>query len=202
MEGSAKCNASRADVAPPTESTALCSASAGSFDVVSPPQRVALSVSETRIALAAALDAIGMPAFVLTADGEVQEASQTGWSLLESDPQRIAHVLVDAILTGSSAFSVTLRRLESRGGRGYLATLHMSSEDARASAPIAVAGARWKLTARQCDVLGLVARGLTNATIAEMLGIGVSTVEFHLRALFDRAGVDNRATLVARVLEL
>jgi DNA-binding NarL/FixJ family response regulator len=35
-----------------------------------------------------------------------------------------------------------------------------------------------------------------------MLNIRETTVEFHLRAVFDKAGVDNRATLVARVLEL
>ena len=60
---------------------------------------------------------------------------------------------------------------------------------------------RWKLTTRQTQVLELVARGLTNDLIAEVLGIGRGTVEFHVSAIFDKAGVSNRATLIARLLE-
>ncbi len=58
----------------------------------------------------------------------------------------------------------------------------------------------WKLTSRQAQVLALVARGATNGTIAEELGITERTVEYHLSAIFDRVGVDNRATLIARLL--
>ena len=70
------------------------------------------------------------------------------------------------------------------------------------SAPIAstqAAVARWKLTAREMQVLDLIARGLTNSSIAETLAIRVGTVEFHLAKIFDKAGVDNRATLIARL---
>lgn len=65
-------------------------------------------------------------------------------------------------------------------------------------------GARtaWNLTKRQGQVLALVARGLTNALIAESLGIAERTVEFHVTAVFDKAGVDNRATLIARAFAL
>jgi DNA-binding NarL/FixJ family response regulator len=59
---------------------------------------------------------------------------------------------------------------------------------------------RWQLTPRQGEVLGLVSRGLANATIAAALGCGDRAVELHLTALFDRAGVESRAALVARVL--
>jgi DNA-binding CsgD family transcriptional regulator len=51
-------------------------------------------------------------------------------------------------------------------------------------------------------VLDLVARGLTNALVADVLGISEGTVEYHLTALFDKAGVCNRATLIASLLEL
>jgi DNA-binding NarL/FixJ family response regulator len=59
---------------------------------------------------------------------------------------------------------------------------------------------RSRLTARQAEVLDLVAAGSTNAVVAEALGIKERTVEFHLSAIFDKAGVDNRATLIARLL--
>ena len=58
---------------------------------------------------------------------------------------------------------------------------------------------RWRLTPRQAQVLDLVARGFTNALIADELGIGEGTVEFHLSAIFDKAGVESRAMLIARV---
>ncbi len=47
-----------------------------------------------------------------------------------------------------------------------------------------------------------MALGLTNADIGLGLEIGESTVEFHLSAIFDKVGVDNRATLIARLLAL
>jgi DNA-binding NarL/FixJ family response regulator len=56
----------------------------------------------------------------------------------------------------------------------------------------------WKLTSRQSEVLSLVSRGYTNALIGQTLGIAERTVEFHVTALFDKAGVDNRTTLIAR----
>jgi DNA-binding CsgD family transcriptional regulator len=59
---------------------------------------------------------------------------------------------------------------------------------------------RWKLTARQADVMHLVARGLTNASIADILGIRLGTVEFHISAIFDKVGVNNRAALIAVVM--
>jgi DNA-binding NarL/FixJ family response regulator len=58
------------------------------------------------------------------------------------------------------------------------------------------------LTPRQIAVLDLVAKGLTNELIAEQLMIGKGTVEFHLSATFDKAGVSNRATLIVQLLDL
>ena len=56
---------------------------------------------------------------------------------------------------------------------------------------------RWHLTPRQSQVLDLVTRGFTNALIADELRIGQRTVEFHLSAIFDKAGVESRTMLVA-----
>jgi DNA-binding NarL/FixJ family response regulator len=58
----------------------------------------------------------------------------------------------------------------------------------------------WKLSPRTADVLRLVVDGHANATIAQMLGISTRAVELHVTKLLDRAGVDGRAALVARVL--
>lgn len=58
----------------------------------------------------------------------------------------------------------------------------------------------WKLTARQTEVMQLVARGLTNTSIAETLGIRLGTVEFHISAIFDKVGVSSRAALITVVM--
>ncbi|MFZ5815481.1 MAG: helix-turn-helix transcriptional regulator [Bacillota bacterium] len=57
------------------------------------------------------------------------------------------------------------------------------------------------LTERQMEIANLVAKGLTDREIAERLCISESTVDAHLRKIFARLGVQNRASLVARISE-
>ena len=68
------------------------------------------------------------------------------------------------------------------------------------SRPASVSLRQWNLSARQTEVLELLARGMTNAAIAETLGIAVGTVVFHIAAIFDKAGVNNRAALIASLI--
>lgn len=56
------------------------------------------------------------------------------------------------------------------------------------------------LTARQGQVAALVAEGLTNAEVADSLGLSVKAVEKHVSAIFDRLGVDSRTAVAALVL--
>lgn len=53
------------------------------------------------------------------------------------------------------------------------------------------------LTARELEVLKLVAAGYTNAEIGRSLFIGESTVKTHLLKVFGKLGVDNRTRAVA-----
>jgi DNA-binding NarL/FixJ family response regulator len=55
------------------------------------------------------------------------------------------------------------------------------------------------LTSRQREVLELMARGLTNAEIAERLYLTKKTVEHHVSAILQKVGVDSRAKAVAAV---
>ena len=57
------------------------------------------------------------------------------------------------------------------------------------------------LSARQLDVLDLLARGLTNRRIGEQLGISEHTVKSHVRALLSATGAGNRAECAARARE-
>jgi PAS domain S-box-containing protein len=56
------------------------------------------------------------------------------------------------------------------------------------------------LTARQIEILGLVAEGFSNAEIASRLYLGESTVKWHVRKILRALGVANRAQAVARYL--
>ena len=84
----------------------------------------------------------------------------------------------------------------------FLAAVNSAPRAAVPPASAEVVGARWKLTPRQAQVLDLVARGMTNASIADTLVISEGTVEFHVSKILDKAGVENRATLIARMHDL
>ncbi len=56
------------------------------------------------------------------------------------------------------------------------------------------------LTPRERELLASLAGGLTNAQIAGKLDISINTVKFHLKNLYDKLSVGNRAQAVAAFL--
>jgi DNA-binding CsgD family transcriptional regulator len=58
------------------------------------------------------------------------------------------------------------------------------------------------LTVREREVLSWVARGKTNAEIAELLWLAPSTVRKHLENVYAKLGVSTRTAAVARFLRL
>lgn len=56
------------------------------------------------------------------------------------------------------------------------------------------------LTAREEEVLGLAAAGLTSVQIARRLSISPATVKAHLHHLYDKLAVTNRAAAVAEAM--
>jgi DNA-binding NarL/FixJ family response regulator len=48
------------------------------------------------------------------------------------------------------------------------------------------------LTAREVQVLRLLAQGMTSAQMAEQLVISVVTVNFHVRSIYSKLGVTSR----------
>jgi DNA-binding CsgD family transcriptional regulator len=58
------------------------------------------------------------------------------------------------------------------------------------------------LTAREVEVLQLVADGLSNAEIAERLVLSQRTVHAHLRSIFDKLGVNTRTAALHAVAAL
>ena len=58
------------------------------------------------------------------------------------------------------------------------------------------------LTAREMEVLQLMAQGLANKQIALSLGISEHTVKFHLSSLYAKLGISSRTEAVKRGIEL
>jgi PAS domain S-box-containing protein len=57
------------------------------------------------------------------------------------------------------------------------------------------------LTRRQLEILGLIAQGHTNATIAERLFVTEGTIKWHVKQILAKTNSSNRAEAVARALD-
>jgi DNA-binding CsgD family transcriptional regulator len=161
------------------------------------------------VALDLALDAIAAPALILGSDGRILRANAVARSTLAANAPAVRRALALVLAggpkgrgaAGPPASSWDFAPLGHRGeAAGFLAIGRVTPPERALDEALATAHRRWKLTARQAEVLALVARGLTNDLIAETLGIGKGTVEFHLSGIFDKAGVSNRTTLIAQAL--
>lgn len=62
--------------------------------------------------------------------------------------------------------------------------------------------ARFGLTARELDVVGLLCCGRTNREIGECLDISLATVKTHLTHIFEKLGVETRSAVVAKMARL
>ncbi len=56
---------------------------------------------------------------------------------------------------------------------------------------------RESLSEREKTILAELARGRTNTELAQELGISINTVKFHLRNLYEKLGLKNRAQAIA-----
>lgn len=120
---------------------------------------------------------------VLTAyhDGEtirsVLESGAEGLALKTASPQQTL-AAIRQVVEGQLVFPQAARRwLEARGSRS---------------------GGLMDITAREREVWGLLAEGLTNVQIAQRLALSENTVKFHVQHLYQKLGVKNRTEAALR----
>ncbi|MDE0879782.1 MAG: DNA-binding response regulator [Sphingomonas bacterium] len=196
---------------------------AGGVDYVHKPivvdellARVSVHLGNARIARGSqlALDTAGRPSFAIDRDGTI------GWStplaatiieqlfpdwrlqggrlppLLAATVQRlrgddVAPGAQASLEIGDSIVEFTLLRCGSDGQRLFRLTETREGDDERLLAE------RHSLTSREAQVLIWISRGKQNREISEILQISPRTVNKHLEQIFEKMGVENRASATA-----
>lgn len=94
-----------------------------------------------------------------------------------------------------------LRREAADGRLDPVATEAVLTAAGHATARVR-AGGPAGLTAREADVLAMLARGHANKAVARQLGIAPKTVGNHIERIYTKLGVSNRAAAAMRAMEL
>ena len=81
-------------------------------------------------------------------------------------------------------------------------TENAAAEPAEGSSDSAVRGLIEPISAREREILALIAEGSTNNTISATLFISQNTVKWHLKNIFGKLGVSNRTSAVAVARQL
>lgn len=135
-----------------------------------------------------------------------------GFNALEIIRQRWPDIRVLILSASASAAEVKLARRN--GAAGYLgkssdrATLLKAIRSAAAGAtvfpvdPAPEPSEGPALSARELEVLRHLGRGLSSQDLGRVLGISGETVKSHIKAIFHKLGVADRAEAVARAYEL
>lgn len=132
----------------------------------------------------------GLQIIMLTIEGDSERvfrslaAGATGYLVKNTPPARILEA-IEEVRRGGSPMSSHIARMLVR-------SFHQPTRPA----PIET-----NLTAREEEVLSFVAQGYRSKEIADALGIGVRTIETHIRNIYEKLHVRSRAEAVARFYE-
>lgn len=117
------------------------------------------------------------------------EAGATGYLLKDADSMDLIRAVTD-LMGGQSPIS-------SRIARVLVRRLGVHGQDGPVEQP-----ARNILTAREMDILWGIAKGFTNAELAERLGISRQTVPVHIRNIYRKLEASNRSEAVFEATRL
>lgn len=154
---------------------------------------------ESLAALAARRGAAEGAARLLGAAEALRETLQSRHSPADRARYERTRAAVGAMFT-PAAFSAAWARGR-RLTREQAVRLAQEALAVPAGSPPPDAGEQPPLTAREKEVLQLVAAGLTNAAIASRLVISQHTVSAHLRTIYDKLGVRSRSAATRFALE-
>ena len=195
---------------------------AGGVDYVGKPvvidellARVYVHLANARVSHSSqtALDVSGRPAFAIYSNGkprwftplaaEILERLFPGWTArMDTLPDALSgpltHLLAKRPSSGRIAIDVDDAQVE-------CALLRQSGEDEwlfrlserREGDQERLLAERHGLTAREAEVLLWISRGKQNREMSEILGISPRTVNKHLEQIFEKLGVENRASAAA-----
>ncbi|MDP1828041.1 MAG: helix-turn-helix transcriptional regulator [Archangium sp.] len=142
-----------------------------------------------------ALEAMTEPVLVVSAARRPVLMNSGGRALWSTSRLELAQDIEDALNGDTRKFRVT--PISARGIPQHW-LLVRRADCTGASARLAHARKTWGLTAREAEVLSLVAEGRTNGSVARDLACAERTVELHVTRLLQKARVSNRASLVAQ----
>ncbi|MFH8348330.1 response regulator [Streptomyces sp. NPDC018045] len=113
------------------------------------------------------------------------EAGARGYLTKDADGDEIVRAIED-VLSGAAGLSPKVQRR----------LLERFAEPVGTAAPATPPDPPDGLTAREVEVLGLVAEGLSNPEIARSLHVSNATVKTHINNLFAKAGLRDRAQAI------
>ncbi len=130
---------------------------------------------------------------------EAVRAGAAGYVLKDSSGERIAGA-VRRTLCGESPLEegLAMRLLERLAGEGVPAATAATTTTTTGDPGSLPEG----ITPREAEVLGLMARSLTNPQIADELGISRGTAKIHVQNIIAKLGVSDRTQAAVRAVEL
>jgi predicted ATPase/DNA-binding CsgD family transcriptional regulator len=149
------------------------------------------------------LDGLPVPPYALTLAGDPELAAaawakrgrpyEAALALADADSEAVLRRALDELnaLGARPAAAIVARRLRELGARGLP---RGPRESTRANAA--------QLTARELDVLGLLAEGHRNAEIAECLVVSRRTVDYHVSSILRKLDAHTRGEAVAEARRL
>jgi DNA-binding CsgD family transcriptional regulator len=136
-----------------------------------------------------ALELLGRGCYLVAPGGRIVHANRAGAQALAAPELRTAIASATRLAAPPGHH---VMEIESRGMRPMrLVVVEQSAVPELASV---------ELTGRQREVAQLLCTGASNHQIADELGISERTVEVHLTRVYDRLGVQQRASAIARLL--